>query len=158
MNIKLRKVKVSDKKYFATWWRDEDLLKLTSGILKRITDKEVSEYFLKILADKNDFHHIILAGQKVIGHISLMKKKGNWYETQIVIGEKKYQGKGFGTEAITLLINKAKKADIRNIYLEVRPDNLRAIRAYEKCGFKKAGIKKYPKNKYLPQTLRMELY
>lgn len=157
LNIKLRKIEISDKKYFAKWWRDKKLLKLTSGILKRITDEEVDKYFLKILADRSDFHYIILLNKKKIGHIALQKRKNDWYETQIVIGEKNYQGKGYGTEAIKLLINKAKQADIRKIYLEVHPDNRRAIKAYEKCGFKKIGIRKYPKNKYLPQTLKMAL-
>ncbi|MDO8676604.1 MAG: GNAT family N-acetyltransferase [Candidatus Azambacteria bacterium] len=158
MDIKLRKVKNSDKKYFAKWWRDENLLKLTSGILKRITDKEVSEYFLKMLTNKNDIHYIILAGRKIVGHIALQKRKNGWYETQIIIGEKNYQGKGYGTEAIKLLINKARRTNLKKIYLEVRPSNIRAIKAYEKCGFRKIGIKKYPKNKYLPQTLKMVLY
>ena len=157
MDIKIRKIKISDKKYFAKWWRDKELLKLTSGILKRITDKEVTKYFLKMLTDKNDFHYVILAGSKVIGHIALQKRKNGWYETQIVIGDKKHWGEGYGTEAIKLLINKANRANLKKIYLEVRPDNIRAIKAYEKCGFKKAGIKKYPKNKYLPQTIKMVL-
>jgi len=38
----------------------------------------------------------------------------------------------------------------------VRPTNIRAIRAYERCGFHKVKIVLYPKNKYLPKTLRME--
>ena len=33
------------------WWRDEELLKLTSGILKPISDKEVDGYFQKILGN-----------------------------------------------------------------------------------------------------------
>ena len=41
--------------------------------------------------------------------------------------------------------------------LEVRPDNFRAIKAYESCGFLKRGLKKYPKNKYQPVTLKMVL-
>ena len=157
ISIKIRKVKISDKKYFAKWWRDKDLLKLTSGILKRITDKEVNEYFLKILANKKDIHYIIMAERKIIGHIVLQKRKNSWHETQIIIGEKNYQGRGYGTEAIKLLINKARQMNLKKIYLEVRPDNVRAIKAYEKCGFRKIGIKKYPKNKYLPQTLKMKL-
>lgn len=157
MDIKLRKVKISDKKYFAKWWRDEDLLKLTSGIIKRITDEQVNEYFMKILASSSDFNYIIMVNQKVIGHIALQKRKNGWYETQIIIGKKEYQNKGYGAKAIKLLINKAKLMGIKKIYLEVRPDNVRAIKAYEKSGFKKIGIKKYPKNKYLPQTLKMEL-
>jgi ribosomal protein S18 acetylase RimI-like enzyme len=40
----------------------------------------------------------------------------------------------------------------------VRPTNIRAIKVYENCGFIKTQIKKYPKNKYLPETIRMEKY
>ncbi len=74
-----------------------------------------------------------------------------------LVGDKKEQGKGFGAEAIKLLIKKAKLRGISKIYLEVRPDNIKAIRAYLKCGFKKSGIKNYPNNRYLPRTLMMVL-
>jgi len=99
----------------------------------------------------------VIADREIIGHISLVKRRNDWHETQIVIGEKKYWSKGLGSSAIKTLIRKAKKNGISNIYLEVRPTNLRAIRAYEQCGFQKVKIVKYPKNKYLPETLRMEL-
>jgi len=155
--ILLRKIKLSDRNCFAKWWRDKELLKLTSGILKLISDKEVGKYFLAILRSKNDYNFIIIIDKKVIGHISLVKRKNNWYETQIVIGEKKYWGKGYGPKAISSLIKKAKRLGISKIYLEVRPDNIRAIKSYENCGFQKIKTIKYPKNKYLSETLRMEL-
>lgn len=155
--ISLKKITPSDKKYFARWWRDKELLKLTSGILKLISDKEVEKYFLAIINNSTDYHFMILLNKKVIGHTVLAKRKNDWYETQIVIGEKQYWGRGYGTKAIKLLLKKAKKLGISEIYLEVRPTNTRAIAAYENSGFIKTGIKKYPKNKYLPQTFKMEL-
>ena len=100
---------------------------------------------------------MVTLNKKVIGHISLVKRKNNWYETQIIIGEKQELGKGYGTVAIQLTIKKAKKLNISKIYLEVRPTNIRAIHAYERCNFEKTKIVLYPKNKYLPKTLRMEL-
>jgi len=157
LKLSLRKIKAADKKYFAKWWRDKDLLRLTSGVLKLISDKEVDEYFSAIYKNPPGFEFMVVLGTKTIGHISLVKRRGGWYETQIVIGKKQYWDKNYGTEAIQLLIKKAKKLSISKIYLEVRPDNIRAITTYEKCGFKKSGIKKYPENKYLPETLRMEL-
>ena len=157
IKINLRKIKLSDKNYFAKWWRDKELLKLTSGILKVISDQEVDKYFQVILENKNDYNFRMIADREVIGHISLVKRRNNWHETQIVIGEKKYWDKGIGSRAINILVRKAKKIGISNIYLEVRPTNLRAIRAYEQCRFQKVKIVKYPKNKYLPETLRMEL-
>lgn len=155
--ISLRKIKVADKKYFARWWRDKELLKLTSGILKPISDKEVDKYFQNILHSKKDRHFIITLNGKAIGHISLAKRRSCRYETQIVIGEKKYWGKGYGSRAIKLLVRKAKRLGISKIYLEVRPTNTRAIHAYERCGFQKVKTVLYPRNKYLPKTLKMEL-
>lgn len=155
--LTLRKIKTADEKYFSIWWRDKILLKLTSGILRSISDKEVGKYFLTMLQSKNDYNFIIMLDKKVIGHISLVKRKNNWYETQIIIGEKKYWSKGCGTKAIQMLIKKAKRFGISKIFLGVRPANLRAINAYEKCGFIKVGMKKYPQNKYLPELLRMRL-
>lgn len=155
--IALRKIQLSDKKYFAKWWRDKDLLRLTSGISRRIPDQEIEKYFKTLLNNQDAYHFIVILNKKIIGHISLTKRKNNWYETQIIIGEKEYWNKGYGTKAIQLLIKKAKKIGISDIFLEVRSNNLRAIRAYEKVGFAKVGIKKYPKNKYLPETLKMAL-
>ncbi len=155
--IVLRNLKAADKRYFTEWWRDKALLKLTSGILKPISDKEIEEYFSTMLKNKNDYDFIITLNKKVIGHTSLVKRKNNWYETQIVIGEKEYWGKGYGSQAINLLIKKVRRFGISKIYLEVRPTNIRAIRAYERCGFQKIKTILYPKNKYLPKTLRMEL-
>jgi len=155
--ISLRKIKPADKKYFAIWWRDKELLKLTSGILRRISDEEVDRYFQNILSSKYDHHFIITLNKKAIGHISLAKRRDEWFETQIVIGEKKYWGRGYGSKAIKLLIKKAKQLKISRIYLEVRPTNKRAINAYENCSFQRIKIIKYPKNKFLPRTLHMEL-
>lgn len=155
--LRLRKVKLSDKKYFAKWWRDKALLKVTSGNLKQLTNKEVDHYFSEILKEQNGFHYIITVDRKVIGHISLQSRKNDWYETQIVIGDKKQQSKGYGTKAIKQLLGKAKKLRIKKVYLEVRPTNLRAINVYESCGFVKSKIKKYTGNRYLKQTIVMTL-
>ena len=155
--IKLRKIKSSDDKYFSIWWRDKTLIKLTSGDLKPITDAEVKKYFLAMLRSRKDYHFMIILDKQVIGHISLVKRKDKWHETQIVIGEKSCWNKGCGTKAIQMLLKKAKRFSISKIFLEVRPNNLRAIKSYKKCGFVKIEIKKYSKNKHLPEVLRMEL-
>jgi len=155
--ILLRKIKLSNKRYFVRWWRDKELLKLTSGVLKRISDQEIDKYFQAILNNKKDYHFMIIVDRKIIGHMTLAKRRNNWYETQIIIGEKKYWGKGYGSKAIKLIIKKAKHFGISRIYLEVRPTNIRAIRAYEQCGFQKVKMIKYPQNKYLSEILRMEL-
>lgn len=52
-----------------------------------------------------------------------------------------YQGKGYGGEVVKKLLDHAsRKLRMHRIYLEAFSDNKRAIKLYEKCGFKKEGI------------------
>lgn len=134
------------------------MLKVTSGDRRKITDQEVDEYFSDVLSGQKggQYQYMITADGIAIGHIALSRRSGGWHETMIVIGEKDRQGKGYGARAIRQLLKKARRTGIRKVYLEVRPDNMKAIRAYEACGFRKVKVIKYPKSRYLPQTIRME--
>ncbi|KPL08481.1 hypothetical protein AMJ86_00475 [bacterium SM23_57] len=61
-------------------------------------------------------------------------------ELGIAISNKKYWGKGLGTEAIHLLVQFGfNNLNLHRIYLTVFEDNLRAQRVYEKVGFTKTG-------------------
>lgn len=153
--VGLRKIRPEDIVYFYKWWRDCDLIALTSGNFDPISDSEVEKYFHKMLISKTDYHFMINVNGRVIGHISLNKRRNDYYETQIVIGDKKYWGKGYGPKAIKLLLNRVQKIGINKIYLEVRPENMRAINAYKKVGFVESSIKKYPKNPNQPEMLKM---
>jgi diamine N-acetyltransferase len=137
--IELRKIKKEDLKYFLKWWKDKDLINLTSGVYED-SDKILMKYFANFLKTKKDNHYIILCNDKVIGNISLTHKDNKTVEMHIIIGEKKYQDKGYGTLAINQAVKTTfNKLGYRKIIIEVRPDNFRAIRAYEKCGFVKKG-------------------
>ena len=58
----------------------------------------------------------------------------------IRIGDKEYWGKGYGTGAVSLLVDYCLATlGIRHIWLKVIPTNARAIKCYEKCGFVKCG-------------------
>lgn len=157
MNLLLRNLQSNDLKYFAKWWRDKELIKLTSGNFEQIKDSKIKEYFEAMINSKEDFHWMIEADNQIIGHVNLSKRDDGWFETQIVIGEKEFWGKGYGSAAILEMIKKAKESNITKIYLEVRPDNSRAISTYKKAGFKETKTIKYPNNPNLPETLRMEL-
>lgn len=156
-NIKLRKVRKKDFSYFLKWWKDKELIELTSGIYEK-SDDILYDYFLDILRSKKDHHYIILLGNKVIGHVALTHKNLSSFEIHIIIGEKKYRGKGYGSEAIRRAVKIAfTRFHYSRAYLEVRPENIRAIKAYEACNFIKQGFKKYPKNNHQPVVLKMML-
>lgn len=157
MFIRLRKIKKSDLSLFLKWWKDHDLIALTSGNFNE-SDEKLPGYFSKMIESEKDHHYIIQYEEKAIGHLALMHKNLNTFEITIVIGEKEYWNQGFGTKAIKkALLLGFDKLGYSKSYLEVRPENIRAIKAYEACGFVKKGFKKYPKNKYQPVTLKMVL-
>ena len=156
-DIKLRKIKKTDLSLFLKWWKDKELIKLTSGRYEK-NDKILKGYFDKILKNNKDHHYIIVFNKKSIGNVSLSDKGKSVFEIYIVIGEKQYQGKGIGTIAIKKALDIAFiKLKYLKAYLEVRPDNKRAINAYKNCRFKERGIKKYLKNKFMPAVLKMTL-
>lgn len=58
-------------------------------------------------------------------------------EMGIVIGEKNYWNKGYGSDAVKSIIKFAfNKLNLKSIKLDVYKYNRRAIRVYKKCGFK----------------------
>ncbi|TFD99488.1 GNAT family N-acetyltransferase [Jeotgalibacillus salarius] len=53
------------------------------------------------------------------------------------IGEVQLWGKGIGTALIRLMLSFLENRGASAIVLEVKNDNIRAIKSYEKCGFEK---------------------
>ncbi len=59
----------------------------------------------------------------------------------IAIHEPQYWSRGFGQDAVEVLVNGAFRVlPLQRIELLVLPDNLRAIRCYEKAGFVREGL------------------
>ncbi len=59
----------------------------------------------------------------------------------VLIGEKEYWGQGYGTEAIKLFLRYLfVEKQLHKVAVTVSDFNKRAIRVYEKCGFRKDGI------------------
>ncbi len=81
----------------------------------------------------------------------------NWItrsaELFITIGEKRFWGQGYGTDAVRLLERLAfERLNLNRLWLTVLATNERAIRCYEKCGFKRDGVNpeaSYVKGRYV---------
>lgn len=62
-------------------------------------------------------------------------------ELQIRIGDIAARGRGYGTDAVQLLLDFAfKDLNLRRVYLHVFASNVAAIRTYEKCSFIREGL------------------
>lgn len=88
------------------------------------------------------FSVVLLDGDVLIGHVSLHDishiDRNAFFG--ICIGEKKHRGKGYGTEALKLLLDYGfNTLNLNNIMLSVTENNRAAVSCYKKLGFKDAG-------------------
>lgn len=155
--IHLRTLEANDLIHFQVWWRDKELIALTSGDFSELSDQQVQAYLDNMLQQKSDIHRIIETDDNTtIGHVSLIKHRDQWYEAQVTLGDKSTRGKGYGPAALQQITQLAERKNITKVFLEVRPENTRAIKAYQKAGFHIIG--KFETNNILqPFLIRMEL-
>jgi len=119
-------------KYLET--RRSTIPKLKKYIRKQIEDQH--SFFVGIFDKENDKH----IGNIKIEPIDFVKKVGTY---GILIGDTNYWKKGIGTEATKLIIDYCFRVlKLDKIDLGVITNNKKAIRCYEKSGFKVDKIKK----------------
>jgi RimJ/RimL family protein N-acetyltransferase len=146
--INLRNVDVSDFTKIIEWHQNQLLTYLAGKRLPKNID-ECNERYLKnsllnyILAIEDKSGNFL--GEIEIRHIQWKEKMAELF---MYIGEENLWGKGYGTEALSVFINYIfNTKGFKTIYLRVYENNKRAIRCYEKCGFKKKGILKFKNHK-----------
>jgi len=142
-NIKLRKLERADIPLFYKWWNDDELRKWTSDTYEKMDEKEIEKILSNHFDNENYYDFIIESDSVPIGHILIQKDNKDDFQYYIAIGEKDHWDRGIGTESTKLASDwffTNFPDEILN--LEVNQDNPRAIRCYEKSGFKTVGDKK----------------
>lgn len=87
------------------------------------------------IIDKKTDTHIGNAGLYTINWISRSA------EYRTIIGEKKFWGKGYGTEATKLVLEYAfDKLNLNKVWLGVNAENTAAVKCYENAGFIREGV------------------
>ena len=144
--VQLGPVKREYIESYLKWLNDPELTQYLSAYLPLTRMKE--EDWIESLKNRNDT--IIFAititeengEEKHIGNCGLhdIDWKNRFTEVGIMIGEKEYQGKGFGTEAMELIIRYGfGTVNLNRIQLHVYDFNTRAIKSYTKIGFIEEG-------------------
>lgn len=122
---------------YCDWLNDKEVniylqtRKSTIEELKAYIDKknkQIDCIFLGIYIKENDKH---------VGNLKLEPIDKDNAHFSIMIGDKDYWGKGIGTEATRLITDFGfEKLNLESIDLDVISENVRAIKTYEKVGFK----------------------
>jgi RimJ/RimL family protein N-acetyltransferase len=97
---------------------------------EKILLEKISKEHNYSIVDNNTNELIGVCGYLGLDHLNQVAEVG------IFIGNKNYWNKGYGKEALTLLLDYGFKAlNLHNIVLRVYSFNKRAIKSYEKVGF-----------------------
>ncbi|MGE5223429.1 MAG: GNAT family N-acetyltransferase [Omnitrophica WOR_2 bacterium] len=133
--------------YITRWNRDSEYWRLsTSDPSRMFSPQKVKEWIEKDMEKEpsNIFNFAIrtLAEDRLIGFIGL--DGVNWNHGDafvgIGIGERELWGKGYGTDAMRIILGYAfRELNLHRLTLDVFEYNPRAVRSYEKAGFKVEG-------------------
>ncbi len=165
-NLTLRAITRADLPRYVAWLNDPEVIEHLSLFLPMNIDDETEWYEAQRKnASVQNFAIETKAG-KHIGSVGLMNinQRVQSAELGIVIGEKSEWGKGYGQEAILLLLEYAfNTLNLNRVYLRVDTNHPGAIKCYQRCGFVTEGEMRQVEfragqfiNQYLMSVLRRE--
>lgn len=145
--VLLREYQMEDLPYARLWVNDpETTAMLSHRFLPAQSWEDTEAYFRSVVEDRNPGYHFVIAQKEdgaYLGQIDLfsLQQVDRHAELGIVIGEAKHRGKGYGREAIGLLLGYAfDHCNLNRVHLTALADNLQGIRCYEACGFVREGV------------------
>jgi RimJ/RimL family protein N-acetyltransferase len=127
-------------------WRNQDHIRHWFFYSERLTPEQHAGWFARYQPRDDDFVFIIeeTAGEpRPIGQVAIYNVDwvgGTAEFGRLMIGEADAAGRGLAraaTEAVVALA--LEQLGLREVYLEVIPSNVRAIKVYEACGFEVSG-------------------
>ena len=144
--VRLRAYKKEDIEVVLKYINDEEVKRnLIPGIPFPYTLEDEEKWYESNTALKDTYNFAIetLEDKKYLGGCGI--NEVDWKNSKAVIGifigNKEYWNKGYGTDVMNTLIRFIfEQMNINKIKLNVYSFNERAIKCYEKCGFKREGV------------------
>ena len=139
---RLRAPERGDLPSFVKWFNDPEV---TQFLLRSppMSMEEEERWFSSLLTSEGKVFSIETLEGKLIGnlgiiHIDHTNRKA---DIGIVIGEKDHWSKGYGTDALIVILGYMfDELNMERIWLYADGDNERAQKCYRKCGFRKEGV------------------
>lgn len=144
-DVVLRRPAMTDLDARTRWFADPEVTRYLPLAGKSSLPREsVEAYLASVITNDRpllDFS-IDHADGRPIGSCSLRDfDRANRAELSLIIGERWAWGKGYGREAMRLLVDYGfQDLGLNTIWLVVRADNDRAVRLWERLGFRRDGV------------------
>jgi RimJ/RimL family protein N-acetyltransferase len=141
--VYLSPLNVEDAEQYCMWLNDFEVAQNLLTFNQQLS-QEREKVILNDMVKNNSqtFSIVDIKTDKLLGNCSIFRinLRNRKAEVGIFIGNKEYWSKGYGTEALSLLIDYGFNIlNLNNIMLEVFGFNKRAFKAYQKVGFKVIG-------------------
>ena len=133
---------LEDVEKYTEWMNDFDITDYTGRSHQIMTLEAEKKYIEEKIDAEATFAIVDNNEDKLIGTIGLedINHFRRTAELGIFIGDKDYREKGYGTEAIRLILDYGfNYLNLNNIKLDLMEFNERALACYKKCGFKEYG-------------------
>lgn len=135
----------ADLPYFLEWYADRELARLTRHDQTPLNHEQIAAFFETIVMPSSaqglcfGIQATDITPHRLIGTCSLTDLARETATLRILIGPHDCWSRGYGTEAVRLLVAYGfERLKLREIVLGVFDFNARAIRSYEKVGFQHA--------------------
>ena len=114
-----------------------------SGDTFNISEEREAKFIDRFSRSRDDIMLVALDGDKIVGNAIVERNRVERYHHRAEISItvlKECWGRGIGSRLMEMMIDFARNAGIKILYLEVRADNKRAIELYKKYGFCEIGV------------------
>ena len=143
--VKLREKKLTDALNDYTWQTDPELAELDAlPVLTMPFRQYISDHTAELLyssATKQQFAIETLNGTHIgnCTYYGVDEAKGE-AELGIMIGNRNYWGKGYGSDAVKTMVNHIfSQINLNRLHLKTLDWNIRAQKCFQKCGFTPCG-------------------
>ena len=142
-NVILREQREDDAKYFAYWFNQPEVM-FKCGFEKPTDEEEVKRYInVYHRSEDSVWFTITDPDGNVIGETGLLRMFPAWHCTDlsIIIPDPKMRHKGYGTEAIRIMLDMAfDRYEMNRVAIGVVGANTEALAFYNRIGFRQEGI------------------
>ena len=131
-----------------TKWLNDPAVSINLGSYSKLISLHNERSFLEKLALEGHNYAIVTDGGVLLGNIGLFDIDGisRTATVGLFIGEASERGKGYGAEALRLIVAYGfKTLNLQNIMLNVNAANEQALACYKKVGFREFGRRRAAK-------------
>ena len=146
ISLRSMEATLSDYLHMQAWFAEEELQQFVwcdeKGEGEVSLDRIEEKYGGRVKAQKDVFPYFILNDGQPIGFIQYYIHNDTTVGLDMWIGEKAQRSRGFGSEALRQMVRliHEKHPEKTTLFIDPEVENKRAVRCYEKAGFRQAGI------------------